>query len=77
VLEFDAGIFGCEVPIGFGMVAVAVARPRCDLRNECLVVGDTAIEALRGQSAMIVTPIDSCSHFVSSFQNRRELSNVR
>jgi len=51
VLEFDAGIFGCEVPIGFGVVTVAVALPRCDFRDECLPVWDAAIEALRGQDA--------------------------
>jgi len=36
VLEFDTGIFGCEVPIGFGVVAVAVALPSGDFRDESL-----------------------------------------
>jgi hypothetical protein len=44
--KFDSGLFGCEVPIGFGVVAVAVALPRRDFRDECLMVGDTTVEAL-------------------------------
>jgi hypothetical protein len=27
VLEFDAGIFGCELPIGFGVMAIAIVLP--------------------------------------------------
>jgi hypothetical protein len=50
VLEFDAGLFGCEVPIGFGVVAVTVALPRRDFRNESLVIWDAAIEALRART---------------------------
>jgi hypothetical protein len=42
--KFDSGLFGCEVPIGFGVVAVAL--PRRDFRDECLMVGDTTVEAL-------------------------------
>jgi hypothetical protein len=46
--KFDSGLFGCEVPIGFGVVAVAVAvaLPRRDFRDEYLMVGDTTVEAL-------------------------------
>jgi hypothetical protein len=51
VLEFDAGFFDCEAPIGLDVVAVAVALPRCDFRDECLMVRNAAVEALRGQDA--------------------------
>jgi hypothetical protein len=51
VLEFDAGLFSCEVPVGFGVVAVALALPRRDFRDESLPIRDTPIKALRGQDA--------------------------
>ena len=51
MLKFDACLLGCEVPIGLGVAAVAIALPRCDFRNECVMVRDTAVEALRGQDA--------------------------
>ena len=45
MLEFDAGIFGCEVPIGFGVVTITVALPGGDFLDEGLPVGDAAIKA--------------------------------
>ena len=45
MFEFDAGIFGCEVPIGFGVVAIAVALPGGDFLDEGVPVGDAAIKA--------------------------------
>lgn len=50
MLEFDAGGVGGEVPVGLGVVSVAIAFPGGDLVDEGLFVGDAAIEALRGQN---------------------------
>ena len=47
MLEFDAGIFGGELPIGcFGVVGIAIVFPGGDFVDECLFVGNAAIEAL-------------------------------
>ena len=46
VLEFDTGIFGCELPIGLGMVEVPIAFPGSDLVDEGFDIGDATIEAL-------------------------------
>ena len=46
MLEFDAGIFGGELPIGFGVVGIAVVLPGGDFVAECLFVGNAAIEPL-------------------------------
>ena len=46
MLEFDAGIFGGELPIGFGVVGIAIMLPGGDFVDECLFVGNAAIEAL-------------------------------
>jgi hypothetical protein len=51
VFEFDGGLLGCEVPIGFGVVAVAVTLPRRDFCDEGFLIGDASVEALRGQNA--------------------------
>ncbi len=51
MLEFDAGVVGGEVPVGLGVVSVAIAFPGGDLIDEGLFVGDAAIEALGGQDA--------------------------
>jgi hypothetical protein len=48
VLEFDTGIFSCELPVGFGVILVAVALPGCDFLDQGFPVGDAAVEALRG-----------------------------
>jgi hypothetical protein len=37
MLEHDAGIFGCKVPIGFGVMAATVALPDGNLIDECLL----------------------------------------
>jgi len=47
VLEFDTDIFGCELPIGFGVVEISIALPGSDLFGEYLDVGDATVEALR------------------------------
>jgi hypothetical protein len=46
VLEFDAGVGGCEVPIGFGVVFISIVLPSGDLVAEGLLVGYTAVETL-------------------------------
>ena len=46
MLEFDASILGCEVPVGLGVVGIAVVLPGGDFLDEGLFVGNPAIEAL-------------------------------
>jgi hypothetical protein len=46
VLEFYASVWGCEVPIGLGVIGIAVLLPGGDFLDEDLFVGDAAIEAL-------------------------------
>ena len=41
------GIFGGELPVGLGVVGIAVVLPGSDFVDENLFVGNTAIEALR------------------------------
>jgi hypothetical protein len=43
MLEFDTGIFGCELPIGLGAVEVPIAFRQ---RFEGFDIGDATIEAL-------------------------------
>ena len=33
-LEFDGGVGGCELPIGFGVMLVSIGLPGCDLAFE-------------------------------------------
>ena len=44
MLEFDACVWGGEVPIGFGVVGIAVVLPGGDFVDEDLFVGNTAID---------------------------------
>ena len=46
MLEFDASARCCEVPIGLGVVGIAVVLPGGDFVDEDLFVGNAAIEAL-------------------------------
>jgi hypothetical protein len=46
MLELNAGVFGGEVPVGFGVVDVAIVLPSSDFVDEGLLVGNAAIEAL-------------------------------
>ena len=50
-LELHAGIGGGELPVGFGVMTIAVRLPGGDLLGQRGLVGDAAIEALRGQHA--------------------------
>ena len=51
MFEFDARVGGCEAPIGFGVVRIAVVLPGGDFVDEGLFVGDATVEALGGQDA--------------------------
>ncbi len=47
MLEFDAGIFGCEVPINFGMTAVGSRfRPWCSPGGRLVYVREDAVDHL-------------------------------
>jgi hypothetical protein len=48
MLKFDASIFGGELPVGLGVVGIAVVLPGDDFVDEDLFVGNAAIEALGG-----------------------------
>jgi hypothetical protein len=47
VLKFDASIFGGELPVGLGVIGIAIMLPGGDFVDEDLFVGNAAIEALR------------------------------
>jgi hypothetical protein len=51
MLKFDASIFGGELPVGLGVVGIALVLPGGDFVDEDLFVGNAAIEALRRGSA--------------------------
>ena len=46
MLEFDTGVCCGELPIGLGVVGIAVVLPGGDFLDEGLFVGNAAIEAL-------------------------------
>jgi hypothetical protein len=46
MFKFGASIFGGELPIGLGVVGIAVVLPGGDFLDEGLFVGNAAIEAL-------------------------------
>src|SRR5438477_52707 len=48
MLKFDASIFGGELPVGLGVVGVAVVLPGGDFLNEDLFVGNAAIDSAAG-----------------------------
>ena len=49
-LQLDAGVGGCELPVGFGVVLVAVVLPCGDFVGEDLLVSDAAIQTLRREA---------------------------
>ena len=51
MLEFDTGVWGCEVPIGLGVFGIAIVLPGLDFVDEGIFVGDGAVEALRRKDA--------------------------
>src|SRR5450755_3368176 len=50
MLEFDAGVLGCELPVGFGVMGIATSLPCGDLVDEDLLVGYPAVETLRREN---------------------------
>ena len=46
MFEFDASVWGCEAPVGLGVMGVAVALPGGDFLDKDLFVGDAAGETL-------------------------------
>ncbi len=46
MLEFNAGIIGRELPIGLGVVFVAVSLPGRDLGRKLLFVSHAPVKAL-------------------------------
>jgi len=50
MLEFDAGVVGHELPVGFGVMGIAIRLPCGDLMDEDLLVRDAAVEALRREN---------------------------
>src|SRR4029450_6931311 len=51
MLKFDASIFGGELPVGLGVVGIAVVLPGGDFVDEDFFGGNAAIEALCRQDA--------------------------
>src|SRR5664279_502981 len=50
MLEFDAGGIGRELPVGFGVMDIAISLPSGDLLDEDLLVRDAAVETLRREN---------------------------
>jgi hypothetical protein len=50
MLKFDAGVIGRELPVGFGVMGIAISLPCGDLVDEDLLVGDAAVETLRREN---------------------------
>jgi hypothetical protein len=48
MFEFDAGRWGSELLVCLGVIGISVLLPGEDLFDECLFVGDAAVEALGG-----------------------------
>ena len=48
MLKFDASIFSGELPVGLGVVGIAVVLPGGDFVEEDLFVGRSARKAYRG-----------------------------
>ena len=46
MLKFNASIFGGELPVGLGVVGIAVMLPAGNFVDEDLFVGNAAVEAL-------------------------------
>ena len=47
MLQFDASVGRCEVPVGLGVIGISLLLPGGDFVDEGLFVGDAAIQALR------------------------------
>ena len=53
MLEFDACVRRCEVPVGRGVIGVAIVLPCGDFVDERLFVGNAPVEALGRQNAKL------------------------
>jgi len=51
MLEFNPSIGGGELPVGLGVVGIAIVLPSCDFFDEGVFVRDAAIEALGRKNA--------------------------
>ena len=51
MLEFNASVFGGEVPVGFGVMGISVVLPGGDFIDAGLFIGNPAVETLGGQDA--------------------------
>ena len=49
--EFDPGVGRCEVPTCLDVFSISIALPGTDFLDQRLLVGDAAVEALRGEDA--------------------------
>ena len=58
MFEFDASVWGCEVPIGLGVIGIAVLLPGGDFLDEGLFVRDAAVLS---SDAKCNTPADLIS----------------
>ena len=46
MFKFDAGVWRCEVPVGLGVIGIAVVLPGGDFVDEGLLVRDAPVETL-------------------------------
>ena len=53
MLKFDAGVRRCEVPVGRGVIGVAIVLPCGDFVDERLFVGNAPVEALGRQNTKL------------------------
>jgi hypothetical protein len=51
LLEFDSGVIGRELPVGFGVMGIAISLPCGDLVDKDFLVGDAAVEACDARTA--------------------------
>src|SRR5271154_1940747 len=50
-LELNAGVIGCELPIGYGATFVAIFLPCGNFLGQSFLIGDAAVETLTDQNA--------------------------
>ena len=70
MLEFDAGVIGRELPVGFGVMGIAISLPSGDLVDEDLLVGDAAVPACAKVSAHPISKVDRLEIFVLTVTER-------
>ena len=85
MLEFDACVWGCEVPVGLSVVGISILLPGSDFVDEGLSVGDAAIEGrdvlivedvvdsgltLGTLASVVVKRLLGCDHWSPGFEER-------